>query len=750
MQARRLQSAYTSPGDEVSFQVMINPTSRQVLPRVALRWLATFLAAGAVACGGGEPRELPGVPLFDDRHLPDLLTEARPLELPPSTRGNRFLAGWWPSRPGGQDTLIALDSGGRLELVQLSRRPRQLTLDLWDYEPPVGEVLIRAAGRDLGRQPLKDPLKIELPEDLPLGRTTVELIPQDGNRLEVVSAATRAPLAAGDARRDGADMLQTGYSMIDVVRRVPAGATLQGVFHPPASPPAGQEFLLHIERDGDSRTAFHWQASLWNRVRGRQRLEVPLGPEPGLVRVRLEARGEGPAALWKGLSITDPPANDSGDASQDPDSRPKLVILYVMDALRADRVGHLGGPAGVTPTLDRLAREGITFLDHRSVAPNTLPSTKALFTGEAYVEGGGAKLPEDGAATLAEAFRAAGYATAMFSNNPFISATYGVDRGFDAVGAPGGFSEAKGGNSFYDDAERIHAAALDWIATLEPGQPAFLYLHTLHPHNPYDPPDPFREQFAGSDSTIDGSTETLIDIQRLRRQVDDADRARLGGLYAGALAYNDAELGKLLETLADLYPPEQTFLAVTSDHGEELFDHGGVLHGYTLYEEMIRIPLILWSPRRVSPGERQRSTSTLDLHATLSRLAGDAQTVSEGIPLFEPTETDNAVHFAAAASVKGGVFSAQSQRFKLVWAPRTGRGWGMGEALGRSRDAEYLFNLEDDPQEQINRAGSSDLEAAWLRSQLLAWVASKRASPAAEVEVDEETRQRLRALGYMD
>ncbi len=730
--------------------------SRSLSAPLLVRWHGPLLAAMVAACGGTNAGSSVAESLFDDRHLPDVLTEARPLALPPATGGNRFLAGWWPIRPGGRDALIAVESGGRVELAQLSRRPRRLVFDLSDREAPAGTVLVRAAGRDLGRVPVADPLVIDLHAGLPLGRVPVELIPDEDTRLTVVSAAMRTALAAGDARRDGADMLQSGYCVIDVVRRVKAGASLTGSFQPPASPRPDQEFLLHVERDGASQTAMRWRATWWNRLLGHRALDVPLGSEPGLVRVRLEARGEGPTARWSRLTLDHPATRikDSGAVAEtttpSPSGpRPRLVILYVMDALRADHLGHIGGPTGVTPTLDRLARQGLTFSGHRSVAPNTLPSTKALLTGEAYAEAGGSKLPEPGPATLAEAFRATGYATALFSNNPYVSEAYGVGRGFDVTGSP-----ATGGNpGFHDDAARIHAAALDWLRSLEPGQPAFLYLHTLHPHNPYDPPEPFRQRFAGTESAIDGATLTLVEVQRQRRATTGADRQRLAGLYAGALAYNDAELGKLLEGLRDLYPREHTFLAFTSDHGEELFDHDGVLHGYTLYEEMIRIPLVIWAPERVAAGERRLPSSTLDLHATLLRLAGAPVIASEGTPLldgFDPGGSDNNVHLAAAASLQGGVFSAQSQRYKLIWAPRTGRGWGMGEALGRSRDAEYLFGLENDPEERINLAGQGGLEAAWLRSRLLAWVVSKRAETATEPAIDEQTRQRLRALGYLD
>jgi len=364
--------------------------------------------------------------------------------------------------------------------------------------------------------------------------------------------------------------------------------------------------------------------------------------------------------------------------------------------------------------------------------------------------------------TLAETFRDAGYATGLFSNNPYVSATYGVDRGFDHVAAP-----TEGGTrAYFDDAEKIHAATLEWLGKQTRDQPVFLYLHTLHPHNPYAPPPAFTARHTqGIASTIDGSTPTLVEIQRFRLQPNAADRQRLDGLYTASLAYNDAELGKLLAEIAKLYRAEETVIATTSDHGEELFDHGGVLHGYTLYEEMTRIPLILWSPGRIPRGRRHDATNTLDLHATFSALAGRQDAASEGASLLGSgvgarIRNDDDVHFAAAASLNGGIFSAQNRRWKLIWAPRTGRGWGMGEALGRSRDAEYLFDLENDPNETVNLAGSNEPAVAWLRSRLLAWINSKRRVSAEQTEagelelaqpqIDDATRQRLEALGYID
>lgn len=621
-------------------------------------------------------------------------------------------------------------------------------------------VTVRAAGRDLGAFPLTDPVEVPLPEDLPLGRVTLDFSFEPGFRA-VLAAAIRPHRPAGSVRLRGADLIQGGDSLVDLVHRIPPGGTFVGVFHPPLTARAGQRFDLTVEReDGTPIRRFSWTPSFWNRVHGARRIELPLRDAQGLVRVRLRALGSGPAARWERLGFDVPKPSAASEppvltAEKSSPAAPRLVVVYVMDALRADAVGHRGGPPGVSPVLDRLAREGVTFRHHRSVAPNTIPSTKALFTGRTFVTGGDWPLqPKDGT-TLAELYREAGYRTGLFSGNVYISSAFGTDRGFEHADEGVLMDEAMGplDSPYNDNAARVHGAALHWLRSLDRGEKAFLYLHTIHPHNPYDPPEPFRSRYtSGIPSRIDGSTETLSDVRKLRRRITPADQRRLRGLYTGSLAFNDAELKGFFADLARFAPPGETLVVLTSDHGEELFDHGGVLHGYTLYEEMMDIPLVLWSPGRLRPAVVEEPTDTLDLHATLLELCGlRVPKPAEGRPLLAPREGEREyIHLAAASSVVGGIYSARWGKWKLVWAPRFGPHWGMGDGLGRSRDPEYLFDLDADPQERVNLAGEGGLEIAWLRSRLLAWVQRNRALSAKPPEqpLDPETERKLRALGY--
>jgi len=722
--------------------------------RLSFPWLAVLEVLAVLACS--PPASGPVRPLIDGTHALDVLTERKDLALPPALGGNRFLSGWWPWKTAqGRVVLSPAAAESRLEIVSLGGDPRAsrtLVLDLLDATSG-GQVRVKVAGRDAGAFPVRAPLVVPLPADLPLGRVPIDLAFASGPH-NVVAAAVRPVLPEGVVRVERHDVVQSGSSLVDIVRPAIPEARLVGAFIPPDKPQPGQRFELILEReDGTPIRHFSWSPSLWNRLRGSRVISLPLGDAEGLagtrlVRVRLLARGAGPAARWERLAFAGgapPPSTQPAKPAQAVAlPPPRLVVLYVMDALRADTVGHLGGPPGISPVLDRLAREGTTFRNHRSVAPNTLPSTKALFTGRPFVSRGGWKLaPEDGP-TLAEMFRKAGYHTGLFSGNPYVSAAYQTDRGFEHA-AREVLMDEDAAAGFNENAAHAHAAALAWLRTLPPGSKAFLYVHTLHPHNPYNPPEPERSRWtAGIPSGIEGGTATLTAIQHGRLAPTADDRRRLRALYNASFAYNDAAIGDFLNALSSWAPPRETLLAVTADHGEEHFDHGGVLHGFTLYEEMLRIPLVLWGPGRVPHAEVTERTSTIDLHATLLELCG--------LKPPSPRQDTEDVHLAAASSVKGGIYAAIAGHWKVVWAPRSGLGWGQGEGIGRSHDPEFLFDLAADPCETVNRAGHGDLTAAWARSRLLAWIESERGKEEGKKEepVDPETLSRLRALGYVN
>jgi arylsulfatase A-like enzyme len=557
-------------------------------------------------------------------------------------------------------------------------------------------------------------------------------------------------------------LVQSGFSLVETVRQLESPTVLSGRFRPPSGPAAEQRFALEIERNnGIRKTVFEWTQDR----RDSADFEVALDTDDDWVRIRFLALGEGPPARWSDLTLRSREVVPPEPVA--PPKPPKVVILYIMDALRADYVGHLGGPEGITPTIDRLAEEGASFHEHFSVAPNTVPSMKSLLTGQVFLYKGGHKLTGESGPTLAQRYREAGFRTGLFSGNGNVTPWRGMGRGFDKVstGVLWKGEEGRAAGDYYNDnAERIHAAALDWIDKQAPDAPLFLHLQTIHPHNPYAPPEPFRSRFVPENgSEINGRTSTLTGIRARRVEADEADQDKLRGLYAGGTAYNDAHIDDFLKSILTRFSKEDVLFILTSDHGEELFEHGGVLHGYTLYDEMLQIPLVVWWPGTIAPFSTKALTDNLGLYSLLANLAAQGEPITGGghslwpylLGQRGPNPTGREVVFASASAVRGGIFMARSARYKYVYAPRAssrgGDRWGMGQGRGRGYDGEYLFDLIEDPAETKNLIGEDNLEADWLQTRLTTWIAAGEAIEAGEAldEMDEERQKSLRALAYL-
>jgi len=785
-------------------------SSAPQLPRPARLTSALVLAIVCLVAGGscgGDEAIATGEPLFTDPFAIDMLVEQGKPGGPRSEGPNRLFGGWVPVTVTNRDGFLASAEGASVEIVTLVPRERTLTLDLLDDGrlSRLAQVRVRIDRGTAFSVPVIDPLAIRLPPDLPVGRHLVEIFPRTpGEPPLLVGGARLTPaLEAGQARVEGTALVQTAPSAVDVVT-LPPGITTDGDQEHRLTGSlclldrfaGGAGFAVEVVGT-DGRVLAVWKggAGVFGRLRACRSFSLSVATPGGAsgepLRVRFSAAKPGRTARWTvgweaprahaTVGATSTAVAEPAADPRIPPAPPRLVVVYLMDALRADFVGHLSGPEGISPVIDRLAREGFTFRAHRSNAPNTLPSMRELFTGRIYLDQAAWDRFGPGRPTPAEAFRRAGYRTGLFSGNQYVSATYGLARGFDHVSREALF-DVKANRMVNRNAEQVHAAALDWLESVPPNQPVFLYLHAIHPHNPYAPPARFERRFtAGIPSDIRGSTETLVALEHGRREATTADRERLRGLYAGSLAYDDAELGKLLAALGERYAPEETLVILTSDHGEELFEHGGALHGYTLYEELLRIPLVVWAPGRIRTGETTRPTATLDLHATLvdlaTRFAKDGSAVggptSEGrtlLPLLtgsaeagdpggrqSPTLAEP--RYAATWAVPGGIYAVREGQWKLIEVDGTERGSWMGIGPGRSRERRYLFDLAADPSETENLAGLGSVREQWLLARLRAWVQAQREgaesgpqqnSSDASPTLDEETRERLRALGYLN
>ncbi|HUP22330.1 MAG TPA: sulfatase [Thermoanaerobaculia bacterium] len=321
-------------------------------------------------------------------------------------------------------------------------------------------------------------------------------------------------------------------------------------------------------------------------------------------RVTLAARLEADtAALAEARRVAwGPVALRAGRAERRGGPRPARpdVVLVVIDTLRADHVGAYGYARDTTPRLDALfAARGTLFERAYAQAPWTLPSAASYLTGRHPGElqrsrAAGVVIPDD-VPTLAERLRAGGYRTAAFVANPTLFPAAGFDRGFDTWWLPPARVE-----SLARPAGDVVERAAPWLeAHAGAEEPFFLYLHFIDPHDPYSSPDtsgersPFLPDYGGRLTGHDVHALYLGHQALAEGEAEAAaDRAQITALYDSEIAWVDRALGELVDQL----PPEvvrETLWIVTSDHGEELHERGGWKHGHTLYDEQVRVPLLV-------------------------------------------------------------------------------------------------------------------------------------------------------------
>lgn len=301
------------------------------------------------------------------------------------------------------------------------------------------------------------------------------------------------------------------------------------------------------------------------------------------------------------------------------------IIFIMVDALRADHISANGYGRDTTPNLDAwVATPGATFTDATSASAWTFPANAAMLTGRMPSSLGitfgsdGSRLPAD-ETLLAEHLRAAGYVTAGFVSSYYVWARFGFDQGFDT------YAHTTGD----DRADEVNQLARSWLDTHWAGEsrtePLFLYLYYFDPHTHYDPPPPY-DTLYDSDYTgpltgeAYGHGEPVVsgEIVPTPRDVE-----HLIALYDGEIAYWDAQLGEMLTYLQGLGLLENSIIVVSSDHGQMFGEHDRWIHRNSLYEEVLRVPLLLRFDG-VVPGDTAVSAPVhaIDITPTLLDMLG--------------------------------------------------------------------------------------------------------------------------------
>jgi len=414
---------------------------------------------------------------------------------------------------------------------------------------------------------------------------------------------------------------------------------------------------------------------------------------------------------------------------------PQNIILLSADALRADHLGCYGYSRETSPRLDAFAEECFRFTNAYSASSHTREAVPALLTGEypdVAVDSGYHLATETVASTLSDA----GYATAGFHSNPFVSRAYGFDQGFDVFDddlhlgqhkliALAQRALDKVRNRHYARAEEINERSLTWIDSLDDGESFFLWNHYMDTHGPYEPPGEYATLY--SDDGGKGK-----DVQSLyQRAIDDPDsiteeeRQLLINLYDGEIRYNDMRIGEFLDELWKRDLLENSLLIFTADHGDAFYEHGYYEHPRYLHDEITHVPMLVRTPDCGS-GEVDAPVSTLDVRSTIE---GEVRS-SDGISLFEEVEPDRTVFSQARGEYENEHLwrYAARQQGEVCLCERhreTDEVEFTGETSRELRD-----ELEAHIERRVRRMNGEELET--------------------EDESDAEIERRLEALGYKE
>jgi arylsulfatase A-like enzyme len=337
---------------------------------------------------------------------------------------------------------------------------------------------------------------------------------------------------------------------------------------------------------------------------------------------------------------------------------------------------------------------------------------------------------------LAELLGARGYRTGAFVTNAYLRRAFGLERGFET------YSCRPATNRSFRPASEGVTKALEWLDTRDE-RPFFLLLHFFEPHLNYDPAPAARGRFTAE---YGGPMELPVSgLWKLRQGVaelgaDDRDFVR--GAYDEEILSLDREIDRLFRALEARGIADDAVVVFTSDHGEELFEHEGFEHGHATYQELLHVPLVFWGPG-VRPARIKAPVSHLDVLPTLLD-ALNVQVPDElpGTSLWPLMTQGDAI--PGRDILAEGTLYGPPRGVLIRWP------WKLIQT-GKARHME-LFDLEEDPGERRDLAEELPDRARSLRRELQDRVRSAQAglSVELEAEIDDETREQLKSLGYLE
>ncbi|MGH9461444.1 MAG: sulfatase-like hydrolase/transferase [Vicinamibacteria bacterium] len=473
----------------------------------------------------------------------------------------------------------------------------------------------------------------------------------------------------------------------------------------------------------------------------------------------------GIAILALGLLVG--PRFESLRASPSP-PRPN-VIFFVIDALRADHMSSYGYSRQTTPFLDAWSQSGFLFERAYSAESYTMASVPSLLTSfypnvhQVLYDQPVIDTLAEGQVTLSEILDNAGYETAAFVFNPHLNAEYNFAQGFDHyddntpyLPQPEGMSHAE----YWETAEKMRVRSLSWLQEARRAErPFFLYLHYRDVHEPYLPPPPYDKAFSatGLDETRD-TRETFRTIS----DPEGRDRQYFLDLYDGEIRYTDDKIRVLAEALTSLGLMSNTIVVVTADHGEAFMEeHPDATprysHGGGLYEGDIHVPLVIMD-LRAEPARKRIATpvSLVDVMPTILAMVnvdyrGDIQGSSLLPLMFDFENYQHPPVFAGGRLGRGAIIEMPWKYYARIDRATNPDFATRPASFPPLRPDGQLFSLTDDPLETRDLSDERPEVAAELRGKLEAWYEGGSAFryEVKTEEIDSETLERLRSLGYV-
>ncbi|MEN8160010.1 MAG: sulfatase [Myxococcota bacterium] len=443
-----------------------------------------------------------------------------------------------------------------------------------------------------------------------------------------------------------------------------------------------------------------------------------------------------------------------GDAGRS--EPPSNLILISLDTLRADHLGCYGRDRNTSPAIDALAAAGVRFADASATSPWTLPSHASMLTG-LYPSSHGVRqrshrLPEE-RVTLAESLAEHGYQTFAVVNSLSFGRRFAVLQGFgpEAVTYIPEILETGGGRLIVNSAPRIVEKAYERLDARDAQRPFFLFLHFYDAHSDYTPQRSYRTRLVGDyDGEVTGSTDQLLRIQEAGKTLSDADVRFLRELY-------DAEIRELDDVLAGFFASleargrlQDTLIVLTSDHGEEFQEHGGLLHGDTQYQEVLAVPLILRGPGIPRGRVVTEPVSLVDVVPTVLAVLGvPGAGAFDGIDLSpswadSPEPLPRRLLFSDASHLVGKGHGGRGYPRRMV------RDGDEKLCTDRSTGDAELYDLSRDPGETDDLARRRPERVAELLAALAEHVSGRVDAEANDQPLSEQERSLLRSLGYVE